>query len=502
MPDKDVNIHVRALEAEEAKRKIEGVAQSTEQMGDKTEEAGKKGARGMAAGAEKLAAYAAGAVSATAVLGLLTGAIRANSAAMTENAEIAEGQQQRLLRLQFLGDFLKEHPEARQEIAAYAEYGRRSPAEVSDAWYNLRSKGGFLDDTAQRGVLMEALELGRTDIDVSLDTMVDMFVLYMKKTGERDANKAQNVIKQTITEAGGGAQDVANQMTKFLPLGIAGKMTGAQAAGLWAYATTELGNPAEATTALSNVYEGLEGAWTPDRQKMLERLGVRRDMPFMGKLEALSKQDLTVEQLGTIAGAGGPMLASMTKNIGDLKRAMAAVEAADRADIDLTRQQIEEVFGSDEIARIEEDNRRLRVEIENLRAGDVEALRWSNKELVREVAMRRRGDAPYTIALQKKRDRLVKGIGGSASEEPDVPPDLWFGRSAEEEEKAFREGLETVEAEPPELGPSVEPTTVTAPLLGGPVHVDRSIHYDYSHHYQPVAGNREDRGIGPRVSQD
>ena len=52
MPDKDVNINIKAQQAEETKRKIEGVADSTEKMGQKTEEAGNRAGAGMAAGAK------------------------------------------------------------------------------------------------------------------------------------------------------------------------------------------------------------------------------------------------------------------------------------------------------------------------------------------------------------------------------------------------------------------------------------------------------------------
>lgn len=46
MADKDVNIHVRAKDADRAKRDIDKTAQATENLGKKTEQAGKKGAKG------------------------------------------------------------------------------------------------------------------------------------------------------------------------------------------------------------------------------------------------------------------------------------------------------------------------------------------------------------------------------------------------------------------------------------------------------------------------
>ncbi|MBE0535000.1 MAG: hypothetical protein IH624_04960 [Phycisphaerae bacterium] len=476
MADKDVNINVRAEGADETQRKLEGVAGTTEEMGKKTEEAGRRGSTGLAAGAKNLAAYAASAVSATAIIGALTAAMKANSDAMRENAEIAEGQQQRLLRLQFMGDFFQQHPQAREEVRAYAEFGRRPAEEVADAWYNLRSKGGFLDDEAQQGILRESLELSRTDPDVNVEMLVDMFLLYAKKTGERDGNRIQNVIKQTMTEAGSDAKGVASQLPQFLPWGIAGGMTGAETAGLWAYATTEEGDPAKATTALGQVFKGLEGQWTPDKQRLMRRAGVNKKMSFMEKLEKLGQGDMSVTDLDVIAGSGGAMLSSLAKNIEPMKEAMARIVAVDRGDIDLTADAIADVFGSDEIARMEEDARLMEIQIQNLRAQDVRAMQYKQKRLRREVDMRQRGSSEGAIYLES--------VGMKANEFLGVPPD-WI------RDTVGTRNLREIHADPLNQGSSELPTTV-----------NYNNNYDNSSHYHPVSGMREERGMGERFSQD
>ncbi len=468
---KDVNIHLKTEGSEQANRELERTAQATRKVGDATESAGKRGATATRNAVEQMSSYAKQAAAAVGI-GALTKALRENSEAMQENAEIAASQQRRITRLQFMGDFFAEHPEARAEVRAYAEFGRRPAEEVADAWYNLRSKGAFLDDEAQHGMLQEALEISRTDPDVGVDTLVDMFLLYSKKTGERDANRIQNVIKQTIAEAGAGAKDVASQMPKFLPWGIAGGMSGAESAGLWAYATTELGDAGEATTALRMVYQGLEGQWTPAQKRLMRRLGVKPGMSFMEKLEALGGKDLSVAQLDVLAGRGGAMLSSLTKNIEDAKAAMGRITAVDRGDIDLTAAAIEDVFGKDAVAKMVEDIQGLDVEIENIRAGDVNALEWDHHIKQHEAMLRRKGASEAKIGLQTRILRAAAAMGFKLQE-------------------AELGGGEQIQ---------VQPQAMPAPAAATPTQVNYI--YDHSSHYSPVAGSGEDRAIGERFSQD
>ncbi len=423
MADKEVNIHVRAKDADTTKRDIDGVGASTEnlgkkteQAGNKTEQAGKRGAEGTDAltkstekskGAfgsfmTKIGGWVMALVGFGAAIKIVTGIINANKRALNEHADVAVAQQQKLLRLQFLGDLFKERPELRKEVAAYAEFGRRPPEEVADAWYNLRSKGGALSQQQRDSIMREALEMGRTDLDMPLNTLIDMFTLYAKKTGVEDANRIQNVLRQTITEAGGGGADVAAYMTQFLPLGIATGMTGAESAGLWAYATTEEGSAERATTQLAAVFRGLMGKGTPEGKKILKKAGVREGMDFFEQLDLLGKEGLSYAEAGQIGeAAGAAMLLSLIQNRGAMMEAIEKIVAVDRGDIDLTKTKIQEVMGGDEVARLEEDIRGLDIQIRNAKGADVNALRWRKKLREREMSMRRAGKSEYAIGVDR-----------------------------------------------------------------------------------------------------
>jgi len=495
MPDKDVNIHVRAQEAEETKRKLESVADSTERMGQKTEVAGRAAAKGTGQAEEKVRSYAKAAAAATAVIAGLTAAIKSSSAAMEENAAIAERQQNALLRLQFLGGFFEERPELRKEVGALAEFGRRPYEEVANAWYNLRSKGAALSDTQRSGILREALEMGRTDPGLPLDTLVDMFALYAKKTGEGDANRIQNVLQETITQAGGSGADVAKYMPQFLPIGMAGGLSGAESAGLWSYATTLLGEASVATTGLKATFLGLEGKGTPEGQKLLKKLKIQPQMDFFAKLDMLGQAqqagrfDLgSAEQL--VGREGASILLDMIKDPGAVRATVDAVTAMDRGDIDLTSTRIEELMGADEVAMLEEDSRQLNIRIENLRGSDLNAMLWEKRIRQEEVKMRRLGYSEWNITAAKGVMRAMAGAGYRFDRE-NAPGWQRFVESGWYLD-------EPVLSSPGEEDAMAERAQRVISETMRPI---QNI-YDMSSHYRPVAGSREDRRIGERVSQD
>lgn len=447
--DNDINLHVKALGVEQAKEKLDTVGRSTEEVGEKTEKAAARardaqgkfaqGAEQAADATEKLnaeagkqstamtklggtvTAMAAKYVSITAAIAAVTKAIHAQTQAMEENAAMAAKQQNALLRLQFLGDLFKERPELRQEVQAMAEFGRRPVEQVADAWYNLRSKSGGLDDATQMSILREALEMGRTDPDLPLDTLVDMFSLYAKQSGVSDANRIQNVLQQTITDAGGSSADVARYMPQFLPIGISGGLTPAQSSGLWAYATTQLADASIATTGLRATFMGLQGRGNPEGQKMLEGMGITPDMDFFTKIGKLSGAGLSLADAEQIAGReGAPVFLSLLNNPQAMMRTVGSVTGADRGDIDLTADKIKGLFGSDAVARNEEDLRLLQVSIDNIRASGDE-MEFKRRQKIMENVHRQSGMPEALVQFTQRGTSFLRALGWDATQGWDDP---------------------------------------------------------------------------------
>jgi hypothetical protein len=443
MADKDINIHVRTPGAAESRDQLGRFSKSVGDVGEKVEQSNKKQSESYQAVETKSESYfskitkwAFAVFGVTKVIGEITKAIQLQTQAMEENAAMASKQQNALLRLQFLGEFYKEKPELRKEVSALAEYGRRPFEEVAGAYYNLRSKAGNLSQGQQSSIMKEALEMGRTDPAMQLDTLVDMFSLYAKLTGEKDANRIQNVLQKTVEQAGGTGADVANYMPQFLPVGLAGGLSGSQAAGLWSYVTTQTANPSIATTGLRASFMGLQGKGTPESAKLLKKFGVNDTMDFASKIDTLSgafkSGKLTLGDAEQIAGReGSSILLSLLQNPQAMRQTMSNVVGADRGDVDLTGGMIRGLMGSDEIARSEEDIRLLNVAITNQRASDPDALRLKKLKLESELIARKTGAGEYGIALQRESLDMLTNIPGGSAEFADsfqraVTPDKQY----------------------------------------------------------------------------
>lgn len=471
MADKDINIHVKAQDTEQTKTKVDGVGASVDQLGEKVkktkqqtetasqkqqefneklrqskEEADKasksqedfgkktKESQDEAGGTvdnttkkigilgqqlNSLKNYFLAAFGFTALINAGTRAIEAQSRAMKEHADISFQMQNNLLRLQFLGDFYKEKPELRKQVMEFAEFGRRPFEEVANAWYNLRSKSGTsLSPQMQEQIMKEALEYGLTDPAAPLDTLVDMFSLYAKQTKDPNANRIQNVIRETITQAGGSTAQTAQYMPQFLPIGMSGGLSGPEAAGIWAYITTQFAEPSIATTGLRSVFMALEGKGTPQSQQLLKKLGVKSDMNFFDKIQQLSKKQaegkLDLSGAETIAQKeGAPALLLLLQNTEAMMKTVEAIMNAYQSDQDLTRNAIQELYGADELARLEDMSRFLDVFIRNVKSTDMKAVRVELGKKVQEAVLRKSGTGEIAIGITKFVDWITSGLFGT-----------------------------------------------------------------------------------------
>lgn len=426
MPKKEVNVHVRAQGVKDAKQQLDSFGKSGKRVGQQVAAGQKQAAAGTEKATQKMSGMArvAGQLKSTllglfggaAAIAAVTKAIQAQSRAVEEHSKIVLEQQNKLLRLQFLGDFFTEKPELRKEVMQLAEFGRRPFEQVADAWYNLKSKGAGLTDTMQKDLLREALEYGRTDPSAPLDTLVDMFSLYAKQTHAKDANRVQNVIRQTVTEAGSSTSQAAQYMPQFLPVGMSGGLSGEEAAGLWAYVTTQFAEPAIATTGLRSVFMALQGKGTPESGKLLKKLGVKSDMSFFEKLSQLATQqqkgEFSLGQAELIAQKeGAATLLSLIQNPEAMMKTVGAVVGVGQSDKDLTKEAIDKLFGSDEVAAMEEMSRLFDIQIKNIKARDIKSVKIELGKKLHEKLSRERGLSEFSIDFFKKRDSLLGAFG-------------------------------------------------------------------------------------------
>jgi hypothetical protein len=491
---KDINIHLKTQGAAQTKQQLEDVGKSSKRVGETVDRGGKRGADGMekmSSSADKaqgrfsklgssIKSWAAGLAGITLAVREITRAIRAQSEAIEEHARIAAEQQKKLLALQAMGTFFEEHPEARKEVAAYAEFGRRPYEDVAEAWYELESKGAGLTEEQKKGIMKEALELGRMEPEADLKSIVGMFSLYAKETREQDINLIQNVLRATLSKAGAGLSEVGRYLPQFQSLGISAGLTGAEAAGLWAYATTRTGQPEKATVGLRNIFMALQGKGTPESQELLPQLGITPEMGFYEQMGILSAQrragGFGLPEAETIAmKENAALLLSMLTDPQAMMKTIHEVSAAARPDIDLVKDKLDRIMGTDKVARLEEERRRLDVVIQNIKGQDVRALEWDVYLKEYEKRMREVGVSEYMISHQLRKYRMAAGFGAEPGPQWLMEP---FGEFTEFPAKQQEAPAEEVPAET------------------GPV----SIHYHNDIYFNPMGGTKEDMGIGPRFT--
>ena len=539
---KEVNIHLKTKGAAQTKQQLESVGQSAKKTGNSANQGGKTGAEGIdkmsdaaAKGPGRFArlsssikSWVFGLVGISAVIAGITSAIRAQKQALEEHGRIAAEQQKKMLALMGMGTFFEDHPQARKKVAAYAEFGRRPFEEVAGAWYTLESKGAGLTEKQKEGIMKESLELGRMEPEADLKGIVEMFSLYAKESGEKDINKIQNVLRETMTKAGAELSEIAQYLPEFLSLGIAGGLPAEEVAGLWAYATTRTKEPSKATVGIRNVFAALQGKGTPESQEIMQQMGITPEMDFYEQIEKLSAAQregkFGVPEAESIAGRENiAVLLSMLTNPQAMMQSVREVSSKARGDIDIVRDKLEKIMGTDEVAHMEEEGRRLGIAIQNIKGVDIKALGWNIALKKREEQMREAGTAEAWIQLELAVGRFGAAFGlepgkGILNKNPLLRPETEAIPEAEtkqvktpvrpisketEVEVPLRPISKETEAEAT-VQPAAKVTETEIPVQlqpqqaeeTPPVVTNTTHYYDYGIHYYPRVGDDES---GPRI---
>lgn len=427
---KDINIHLKTKGGPQTKQQLNEVGQSAKKVGDSVSQGGKTGADGIdkmsdaaAKGPSRFArlsssikSWAFGLVGITAVIAGITSAIRAQKQALEEHGRIAAEQQKKMLALQGMGTFFEEHPQARKRVAAYSEFGRRPFEEVAEAWYTLESKGAGLTKKQKEGIMKESLELGRMEPEADLKGIVEMFSLYAKESGEKDINKIQNVLRETMTKAGAELSEIARYLPEFLSLGIAGGLPAEEVAGLWAYATTRTKEPSKATVGIRNVFAALQGKGTPESQEIMQQMGITPEMDFYEQIEKLSEAQRAgkfgVPEAEAIAGRENiAVLLSMLTDPQAMMQSVRDVSSKARSDIDTVKSKLDLIMAKDDVARLEEEGRRLDIAIANEKGQDIRALRLAVELKKVELDMRKQGKPEIAIIAELATRRTEAALG-------------------------------------------------------------------------------------------
>lgn len=268
---------------------------------------------------------------------------------LRENAELVNRSVEANTNLAFLGTT----PEQRDFAAEAAAKAGRDPNEGSRVYADIISRRSQASEEERRAIYEQALETGKTT-DAPLQAIADALLTIQKF--EPDAQKAQNILFQTIKEAGvSDPAKVSPLLARFLGLDLGGLSVGEKAG--FVAAATGLGlGPEESVTGLRNLLLGVSGAGTPQGNEIFDRIGLTRSErnDFKGALVELAQAYesglIKPEEIEFIAGREGLAVTAALVDENVLRTALAQVESVGRAQnstSDLTSQEIDLRFKQD-----------------------------------------------------------------------------------------------------------------------------------------------------------
>lgn len=396
---------IKVQGADEAIRTMRELGVDTANLGKNTEEAG-----GKAQGAAGLFGEFSGELAslATGYIGVqkIAEAFQLLKQDLIETSEAAKEFAKSFRDLQFLSSEF--NPRERAFVASSAAVAGRGMSETSQAFAQFKSKLPELSRQEQTQAFLEVAELGRTT-DAPLESLVTAYSAIANVTGERDAGKIQNIIakiKELAPETDLSA--IGESIADPLAAGQAAGMSLAETLGLTEVIAKGVADQRKGATQARTFILSLAGKGTPEGEKTLERLGVKRGDGMMEALSALKgandRGELSVEDVeglfGREATAGG--LAAIT-GVDQVRDFTAQFEEAASGKRDITSEMINKQLAGDETTRltfaIATTDAQIEAEkVTGEHANDALAAELTRKRL--ELGSRQRGDSAVKRAIK------------------------------------------------------------------------------------------------------
>jgi hypothetical protein len=320
-----------------------------------------------------------------------------------QNVEASREFSDALLELMFLQETFGQQD--REYIGQVAGEAGRSPVEVARVFADIVSRRAQASPQEQRALLDQVLQSGMTTT-APLASLADAMLTIQQM--ESDPQAAQNILFEGIRQAGvADPGRIAPLFGQFMATGVeVGGLSPGQAAGALAGATGMGMRPSRATTGLTNLVLGISGQGTPQGREIMERAGIDRSefLPALQQLsDAVQSGAISSEELEQIAGREGLAVTAMLSDPERLRRfmgAVTAVEGAAASPRDLTGERIREVFGADELARLNLIMKQEEAGVEAARSGDVRAMRIAAGRQALERHLIDEGYNPFRRDLQ------------------------------------------------------------------------------------------------------
>jgi hypothetical protein len=296
---------------------------------------------------------------------------------------------------------------------SFARQVGRPDTEVGPAFFNfLSSTGKALSDDfgLQQNLFKEVVEAGKlSDPSIDLGVIAQLFGTAVSLEGAEtpeDFQRIGNIIRQTAVTGKLDAGRVGQffpRVQKLLTSENAGGLSFAQASGLFAAASAQTANTAEATTGLGTLMR--VGLANP---KIREKFGLSRN-PIEAIRTLQRRGSLSLDEAKEIAGEGSALLIAFVENPRVFEGSIADVVAAGETFTDLD----EEAFATlNEESDLFREGFRSRVADVGLEQRFVKPKALSRGSQIKERELSLEGTNAFSRLVIRKAGELERLLGG------------------------------------------------------------------------------------------
>lgn len=273
-------------------RNAKKAAEAAKGFGKSGKKAGEETARGMkgaAAAGDRLTSVGKqliGAWAGWAGISRLIASAREELQRIEETSRRAIESMRGLMALSNLG---MARPELRKQLFGLSTTFGVPMERLAPAYYTLAGGTAGMSPERRRGLMTQALLMGKTDTRADLESMVSLFsAMGMQQPGLTPL-QIGNLASRTIEQAKATPSEMAEFLPTVLSTAVAGKVEVPTAMAMFAFASRMGGGVAKSGTAVRSTMLGLINM-PKDRMQKMRRFGFRPEWSLMQKISWLAEQ--------------------------------------------------------------------------------------------------------------------------------------------------------------------------------------------------------------------
>lgn len=414
----DVKIPISTPGAKDAKRDLDGVADSLHKVGDTAKRSGGEAVRETGALHDVTGKLAQGVMSLVGsyaglqgVLKLLQGIREEHERELQVTLRHTEAQRGLLMLTQVSG----ERPETQKQLMQMAVAAGRPVEQVAPAYYTLKSGTAGMAPERQQGLMSAALAMGKTDFSADLNAIVNLFSTLGAQNPDLSPTQISNLAWQTVNQAKATPSEMAAYLPPILSTGGAAGIDPATLAAAFSFSTRAGGGAARSGTAVSATLMGLLRP-SSESKKALEALGYPSRGGLMERVNWVAGQgeSLPPELEAALGGRRGiEFVAALTRDPAGFAAEIAGSRAAMNAPGSEVARELGKLYGEAPAQRMLDQIRSIGVAAD-VAENDPAALERKLRLGFRDLLAKRMGAGAATRWIGRMGNEAYAGLTGSA----------------------------------------------------------------------------------------